>query len=298
MIMMMNKNTISNFLRAILGIIFLMSAISKMVASGLFEITILEQGVFTSRIIIAYLSRFLIIMELFLGLAMFQSFYLKKIILPLSIFILFSFTILLSFSAFAGDTNNCGCFGEVLKMSPLQAIIKNIFLIIIGIVIFRLQDDNPTKIYIPILILLVSVGTVFGIAPIKSYENLVFTQYTYFENEGRVDLTSGNNLVAVFFIDCEHCMNAAENIVKLEKETGRISNLYILFAGEDSDSVQSFIDKTQIGYPYFRIPLEDFFGLIGNSPPRIYWLKDGKVKEYWDDNFIANIKLFQNEISK
>lgn len=294
--MIKNKDAITNFLRAILGIIFLMSAISKLVAPGLFEITIMEQGIFTSREIVAYLSRFLIVMELFIGLALFQSFYLKNIILPLSIFILLAFTILLSFSVFAGDTNNCGCFGEVVKMSPLQAIIKNIFLIFIGMILFRLQDDNSTKIYIPILILVVSFGTVFGIAPIKSYENLVFTQYTNFENEGRVDLTSGNNLVAVFFIECEHCIETAQEIVKLENETGNISNLYILFAGEDSDSIHSFIDKTQIDHPYFRIPLEDFFGLIGNSPPRIYWLKDGKVKEYWDNDFIENIKRYQ-EIS-
>jgi len=296
--MIKNKDAITNFLRAILGIIFLMSAISKLVAPGLFEITIMEQGIFTSREIVAYLSRFLIVMELFLGLALFQSFYLKNIILPLSIFILLAFTILLSFSVFAGDTNNCGCFGEVIKMSPLQAIIKNIFLIFIGMILFRLQDNNSTKIYIPILILVVSFGTVFGIAPIKSYDNLVFTQYTNFENEGRVDLTNGNNLVAVFFIECEHCIETAQEIVKLENETGNISNLYILFAGEDSDSIHSFIDKTQIDHPYFRIPLEDFFGLIGNSPPRIYWLKDGKVKEYWDDNFVVNIKRFQNKISK
>ncbi|PIQ09506.1 MAG: hypothetical protein COW71_06065 [Ignavibacteriales bacterium CG18_big_fil_WC_8_21_14_2_50_31_20] len=296
--MIKNKDAITNFLRAILGIIFLMSAISKLVAPGLFEITIMEQGIFTSREIVAYLSRFLIVMELFLGLALFQSFYLKNIILPLSIFVLLAFTILLSFSVFAGDTNNCGCFGEVVKMSPLQAIIKNIFLIFIGMILFRLQDNNSTKIYIPILILVVSFGTVFGIAPIKSYDNLVFTQYTNFENEGRVDLTNGNNLVAVFFIECEHCIETAQEIVKLENETGNISNLYILFAGEDSDSIHSFIDKTQIVHPYFRIPLEDFFGLIGNSPPRIYWLKDGKVKEYWDDNFVVNIKRFQNKISK
>lgn len=291
--MIKNKNAISNSLRAILGIIFLMSAISKMVAPGLFEITIMEQGVFASREIVAYLSRFLIIMELFLGIALFQSFYLKKIILPISIFILFAFTILLSFSVFSGDTNNCGCFGEVVKMSPLEAIVKNIFLIIIGIVIFRLQDDNPTKIYVPFFILLVSVGTVFGIAPIKSYENLVFTQYTNFENEGRVDLTNGDNLVAIFFIDCEHCTETAQEIVKLEKETERISNLYILFAGEETDSVHHFFEKTQIEHPYFRIPLEDFFELIGNSPPRIYWLHDGKVKEFWDSDFIENVKQYQ-----
>jgi len=288
-----NKNTITNILRAILGLVFLFSAISKLVAPGLFEITILEQGIITSRIITAYLSRFLIIMELFLGLALFQSFYLKRIILPLSIFTLFAFTIILSFSFLAGDTNNCGCFGEVIKMSPLEAIIKNIILIFIGTIIYRWQNDNNTMFYLPLVILFASIFIVFVVAPIKSYNSLAFSKYINFENEGRVDLTEGNNLVAVFFIDCEHCIASAKKIVKYENENENISNLFILFSGEKSDTIQHFLDETKINHPFQRINMEEFFGLIGDSPPRIYWLKNGKVKEYWDDNFISNIKRFQ-----
>ncbi len=41
-----------------------------------------------------------------------------------------------------------------------------------------------------------------------------------------------------------------------------------------------------------RISIDDFFELIGNSPPRFYWLENGKVHKFWDDNFIKNIKQF------
>ena len=40
------------------------------------------------------------------------------------------------------------------------------------------------------------------------------------------------------------------------------------------------------------IDMNEFLNLIGQSPPRIYWLNDGKVKEIWDKDFQK--KILQN----
>lgn len=288
----MNKKFIIKLIRIILSGVFIFSAISKMIAPGLFEITILDQGIIETREMAAYLGRFLLAIELFLGIALLQSNYLKRIVLPATLLTLTGFTILLLFSYFAGDSNNCGCFGEVLKMSPLEAIIKNIVLIVVGIFVFQSTEKDANKIYIPIVILIISFGIVFTVTPIKSYEDLVFSKYIDFENEGRVDLTEGDKLVAIFSIDCEHCMATANEIIEFENETSKLNNFYILFSGEESDTVQNFLDEANIEHPYLRIPIEDFFDLIGNAPPRIYWLQNGEVKEYWDDNFRNNLSRY------
>lgn len=293
---MKNEYTIK-ILKLILGVVFILSAISKLIAPGLFEITILDQGIIESREIAAYLGRLLIAMELFIGIALFQPYYIKKIVLPLSLLTLIGFTGLLSYSYFIGDTSNCGCFGEMIKMSPFEAIVKNIILIFIGIYLFIKSEYKAEKIYISILILFVSFIVVFVLAPIKSYADLKFSKYTNFQNEGRVDLTVGNKLVAIFFIDCEHCMETANEIIKLEKETEKFQNFYMLFAGEETDNVQYFLSQANIEHPYLRIPIEDFFNLIGSSPPRIYWLQNGEIKEFWDDNFRNNLIRFKSEIS-
>lgn len=290
----MNKENLTKLLRIILAVVFIFSAISKLVAPGIFEITILDQGIIETREFAAYLGRILIAMELFLGLALLQTNYIKQFVLPATLLTLIGFTILLFYSHYNGNSNNCGCFGEVIKMSPFEAIIKNIILIGIGIFVYRSTEKGTNKFYIPTVILFVSLGFVFIAAPIKSYEDLVFSKYIDFENEGRVDLTEGDKLVAIFFIDCEHCMETADEIVTWENENTKLENLYILFSGEESDSVQHFLTKTNIEHPYSRIPIDDFFELIGNAPPRIYWLKNGKVKEYWDDNFKNNLIHYFN----
>ncbi len=292
----MNRDKFIWILQIVLGFVFILSAISKLVAPGLFEITILDQGIFESREIAAYLGRLLIAMELFIGIAFFQPYYIKRIVIPLSLLTLIGFTGLLSYSYFIGDTNNCGCFGEMIKMSPFEAIIKNVVLIIIGVFIFMHRKYKSEKLYIPTILLLFSFGIVFMLAPIKSYEDLKFSKYTNFESEGRVDLTEGNKLVAIFYIDCEHCMETAKEIIKLEDETTKFQNLYILFGGEEEDNVQTFFDEVNIEHPYLRIPIEDFFDLIGNSPPRIYWLQNGKIKEFWDDDFKNHLIKYKNEI--
>ena len=38
------------------------------------------------------------------------------------------------------------------------------------------------------------------------------------------------------------------------------------------------------------LKINDFFDLIGNSPPRIYQIEKGQVKNIWDDSFYKKIK--------
>jgi Methylamine utilisation protein MauE len=290
---MSKKKLAITLLRVILGGVFIFSAISKLIAPGLFEITIIDQGIIESREIAAYLGRLLIALELFIGIALLQTHYLKRIVLPATLLTLIGFTGLLFYSYFSGDNSNCGCFGEIIKMSPIEAILKNLVLIVIGIYLLLNQKHSTWNIYIPLIILIISFSTVFILAPIKSYEDLIFSKYTNFENEGRVDLSEGNKLVAIFFIDCEHCIETARNISIFESKSAKLNNLYILFAGEETDSVQTFLDATNIQHPYLRINIEEFFDLIGSAPPRIYWLQNGKAKEFWDKNFIINLKRYK-----
>ena len=43
-------------------------------------------------------------------------------------------------------------------------------------------------------------------------------------------------------------------------------------------------------FPYAFIDVNMFFDLIGNAPPRIYHLKEGKVESVWDENFVLNFQ--------
>ena len=127
------------------------------------------------------------------------------------------------------------------------------------------------------------------ILPIPNHKEFPFESFTHFETRGRVDLSSGENLVAIFNLDCEHCQQAATKLGELKRNQENFPELYVLYFKEGSTTVEDFESITQSSFPYDLIEVNTFFDLIGDSPPRVYYLKDGKVLGIWDLNILKNI---------
>ncbi|MEW6654556.1 MAG: MauE/DoxX family redox-associated membrane protein [Bacteroidota bacterium] len=285
----MNRNNLSWLLRIILSFVFIFSAYSKLIAPGLIEIILVEQGFAASREQVTIYVRILIGLELALGLLFLQSNYLKQIVIPASVLFLALFTAYLFYTGFVlGEKDNCGCFGELLKLSPLESIIKNILFLIPALALFRITQEKKRSVLIPLLITIISIAAVFVLSPAGSAKDFKFAKYTSFEGSGRVDLSSGNKLLAVFNTECDHCQRAAEELYRL-RENKNFPEMYILFFTEGNVSVDSFKTKSSSNFPYRIIDVNEFFNLIGQTPPRIYWLQNGAIKEKWDTGFLANI---------
>lgn len=280
-------------IRIIVGIVFIFSAISKLKSPGVFEIILIDQGFISGRLIAAYFSRIIISFELFIGIAFFQPYLLKRVIAPLTLISLSAFSIyLLYIMIFAGNTENCGCFGEVIKMSPLESLIKNI--VLMGLVIYYLinADSRKEKWKIPAALFMGSFVFVFVLFPVPSLADNVFAKYTDFEPQEQVDLTQGDKLIAVMDVNCQHCQTVARALGEFERNANKIPPLYLLLhkEKEGGNSVEYFFYLANINYPYHVIGEDEFFSLIGNAPPRIYWLHNGNIKAQWDENFVKNIR--------
>lgn len=123
------NNKLYWLLRAILGLLFILSAISKLLPIEVFDLTIVNQGIANWKVA-PYLSRFIISIELFLGISFFITPFVKKISVPFSFLLLVVFCIHLAYLIATGSgSKNCGCFGELIPMSSLEALIKNLVLI-------------------------------------------------------------------------------------------------------------------------------------------------------------------------
>src|SRR4051812_42921577 len=113
-----------------LGLIFIYSGYTKLVpVIETFEFTFVDIGIanwYTAPVI----ARLLIGLEFFLGFLLILNYHLKKFTLPFTIALLLFFIIYLCVQiATTGNNGNCGCFGEHIKMTPLEAIVKNIVMI-------------------------------------------------------------------------------------------------------------------------------------------------------------------------
>lgn len=277
-------------MRIVIAGIFIVSAVSKLLDLGSFEITLLDLHLFADRLTAAYFSRILIGIELGIGLLYLQPFYLKKIVIPFTILVLIVFSGYLVYLSLTGNNQDCGCFGTVVKMSPRTSLVKNILLLVPMLYMYVNADSKNEKGFIPLTLFIGAIAGTFLSAPVELSKNFLFQNYTNFIGEGKVDLSEGNKLVAVLDLGCEHCQTAAAELGLLQHEMSSLPKIYALFYSDGSVSPSSFDTMTSTHFPYHMISVKDFFKLIGTSPPRMYWLENGRVKKYWDENFSENLK--------
>lgn len=287
--------TLSRALQIILAITFIFSAYTKAVGPGFFEITLMDQGLAPNRALAGHMARFFIGLEFALGLLMFFPFFIKQL-MQFTFLLLGGFTVHLIYLWSIGDTENCGCFGEMISMTPEQSILKNLVMLAVAFVIFKTAKSQKISKIIVFGFTGATILSMWLFLPMPNHEDFPFDTFTHFEHKGRSDLSTGENLIAVFNLDCEHCQEAATTLGELQRKFKDFPELYVLFYQEGSTTAEGFESITQSTFPYAFIDVNTFFDLIGDSPPRIYYLNKGVVAEIWDADFTENIlKTFDLE---
>ena len=171
----MNKKNISWSIRIVVALLFLVSAIAKLYPSPYFAISTFEvKQLYTlgfSESLAPYFSRILIGIEFALGFLLLNNHFLKRITIPATIGLLSVFIIHLSYVTFlsGGNSGNCGCFGELIPMTPIEAIIKNIIAVGLLIWLWKIsENDKKSNIWMLTSITLSCILGLFMLAPMKA----------------------------------------------------------------------------------------------------------------------------------
>jgi hypothetical protein len=269
-------------LQIFLAATFLFSAYTKAVAPGFFEVLLEQQGLVPSRLYGAWATRFIIALETWLGLCLLLSFY-SRFILRFSFLLLVAFSVHLGYLIAIGETGNCGCFGEMISMSPLASLGKNIVLLAVNGFLLRYKFRGNKKPRITWLLLPLLFAAATLIWPVQTQPDEVVEKLPIFEAETGIDFANGSYLVAILNLGCEHCQEAAQQIVAWQNNGIDLPQVAALFFAEGDTTVADFNTITGSNFPYQMIDVNTFFDLIGSTPPRIYWIVDGQVKQYWDE---------------
>ncbi len=154
-----SKNPIINWVQFFVGGLFIFSGVIKAIdpvgtaikMEEYFEVFITYtpflEGVwhFFAKNALA-VSIFMIVLEIYLGIALLVGKFIKSTIGLLLAIIVF-FTFLTGFSHFTQKVTDCGCFGDFMKLTPYQSFMKDIFLtvLILILLIGRKQIATLTK---------------------------------------------------------------------------------------------------------------------------------------------------------
>jgi hypothetical protein len=250
------------FWRILISALFLLSAFAKLYPTPMYGITkVFEQGQLIpmgfSENIAPYFSRFIIGAEFFLAIAILFNNYLKKIIVPLAFIMITVFSIHLSTQIF-GNSENCGCFGDLIPMTPLQALIKNILTLIILTLIYKTSENTKGNLS-NLLILFLSISTImFAWLPFSSQSKSAGSSFiTYVENEEFVSLEE-EKILCFFDAGCEHCQHAARSLDSLSNLSENFPLVHIIFSDTEEDKIPDFFEVAGKEYNYQIMPFANY----------------------------------------
>lgn len=128
------ENKLKVFFRYLLGVIFLISGISKIISPENF-INEIGRSIFFSSSLDTIIAYTIILAEITLALLIFFKF--NKWVLNLTILTLVIFCCYLVYKIISHDNSDCGCFGNFIYQSNLSALNQDIFLIIISVYLYE-----------------------------------------------------------------------------------------------------------------------------------------------------------------
>lgn len=290
------KKAISVLLSISIGLLFIVSAATKIYPMEPFEYQFVDIGVASWKTA-PFMARFFIGLEFFLGMLLLLNIALRKFTLKFAIALLCFFCIYLSYRIFAdGNTGNCGCFGEYVSMTPLQGILKNVVLIACCVVCYvAAGKDLWSKKWKQIVTPILFIGAMclgFFIYPMDArfsssidkssinYKVPLELMYDSTQTEKpAIDLTKGKHIIAFLSLTCPHCRIAAQKMNIIHKKNPSIP-LYFALNG-DKELLNDFFDNTHTE----AIPHNLFLGanswlqVAGVSLPNIMYVENGIVRK-------------------
>ena len=282
--------------RILISALFLLSAVAKLYPTPLYGITkVFEEGQLIpmgfSEGFAPFLSRLIIGFEFFIAFAILQSHYIKKLVIPSTILLLTVFCIDLSIDIFGGVDENCGCFGQLIPMSPTEAFIKNIFTILILIFIYRNVNDRENSSFLLLFngYLIISV-LMFSLLPIatNSSNKQVSTFSEYVDSE--FNINDGKKILCFFDAGCDHCMDAAKSLTKIGKELPSFADIHIIFSDTEEEKIPNFLEYSGSQFSYQVMPfyndddeINSYLEVLGfeyENPVIIYYNNGNQMRFY------------------
>lgn len=279
-------------LKVLLGLVFIVSAVLKVVDMDRFEIYVYSYHFFSLNF--SFLAaRATIILELVLGIGLISN-SLHKLYWWGSMAMLLSYTLLLIYALAIGRSDSCHCFGDYLQLNPKQSILKNGFLMLLFLLIYRMKErETPFRWLLLCLAIMVSTIGVFVVSPPDNYtqnynsdQNLQVELFDEALNEAPLDalnLREGKKVICFFSTSCEYCQMAAQKLSLMQQFYGfPPENIFFVFMGTEKGVAEFYEKSESVAYSYLLY--DDVVKLLkinnGNFPTIVFMDNGEVVHEY------------------
>ena len=275
-------------LKVLLGLVFIVSAILKIVGMDQFEIYIYSYHFFSLNFSFL-VARAAIILELVLGIGLI-SHTMHKLYWWGSMAMLLGYTLLLINALYIGRTDSCHCFGDFLQLDPKQSLIKNGVLMLLFLLIYRMESwKTPFRWLILIIAVMASSIGVFVASPPDNYtsnynpdHNLQTEFFGTMLDEAPLDslnLREGKQVVCFFSTGCDYCQMAARKLSLMQQFYGfPEENITYLFVGNEEGIAKFYEQSESARYRDVLYPdVTRLLKAVDGDMPTIVFMENGEV---------------------
>ena len=268
----------------LLGSVLIFGALTKVAAPQSFVATVESFGLLPSRAALA-MSTALIGSEFALGLLLVTGLF-RRVAAWLNLMVMMVFVAVLSDAIRTGRTEDCGCFGEAIKMTPKQEIFVDVVLIALTfLVVWRGRDrvfGTPAQRHglawgafvVGCAAFLLSGPTPVGVASIEMDEEQLLALS---RAEPPLALPE-DGLLYLFSADCDHCWAYAGGVQMAHDRLGNFTVVGLTFS--EDHAIEEFREFFTPSYPIHRIS-EAAFNKLTDEYPGAIWIHGGQIGGAW-----------------
>ena len=271
-----------------LGLLFVVSAVLKVVDMDKFEIYIYSYHFFSLNFSFL-VARIAIILELVLGIGL-VSHTLHKLYWWGSVAMLGGYTLLLIYALVLGRTDSCHCFGDFLQLDPKWSLVKNVVLILLFQLIYKMESIKKPFCWLVLIFAVLASGIgVFVASPPDNLtsnsnpeQNLQVGLFDAMLDDAPLDslqLKEGKQIICFFSTSCDYCQMAAHKLSLMQKFYGfPEDNITYLFIGNEEGVAKFYEQSESTRYRDLLYPdVVRLLNAVNGNLPVIVFLEDGNL---------------------
>ena len=300
------KDIVKNILRIGIGSVFIIAAILKLISIDEFEIYIYSFNVL-SFLATTFVSRLLIAGEFILGLFLILKIN-YKFTWRATLIMLMLFTLFLIYVAIFRNDDNCHCFGELVELSPIESIVKNVVMMALLLFVRQRVNESPRqRVRCSLLIVTCTLILVFIVSPPDVIYNKIYSsekeissralQKSFddivkinFENDSiSFDSTpvfkpdEGSQMIAIVSSGCKYCKLGVKKLaMMLDNKEADISDVDIFIWGSPNGIINFRRETLTEDYDYWHIMPNEAIDITYGRFPIFILMEGDEIVEVGD----------------
>jgi len=276
---------IGNIARIIMGLVFIVAGVAKAMDLNFFYYVLKTFPLGLSDPILLWLARGFIALEIILGTALLFNIW-PRLVLPATFAVMLVFLAVTTWNLAGGLSEDCGCFGKLVRLNPAVEIIVELVLLFITFVAWRFTQPGGEAGRFKTALLGAAVMAGFGLPYLfPESRPKVFAKEGVGSYVGdlkperlKADLAKGDFFLALIETDCDHCQAAMPRLNTLAQS--HATPKLVAVCPNSPEEMDSLKAKMTVGFPVGFVPIRKFL-LLNPEIPALLWVKEGIVRHTW-----------------